>query len=167
MEVVTAVRHRLLQIDALRTYVARDTDGEFAVWKHRLLDSIDGTGRRAVVVRLSVPWTLPQPRNTQEYPTVALDLWADHDRDPSGGIAEANGEEKALAMFRVIDPLIHGIRGERWGPPERAMLVIGCSRTMGPILSTPHANQRQDGATGENAEEAAHVIVEYAIQTVH
>lgn len=167
MEVTTAVRKRLLAIPALVGYT---TSGR--VYTTRLHDAVDGTGHRAVVVSL-VPggWARPQQRNTQEYPIVRLTYWADHDRS-GGKIVTANGRANAMAMHRVVDPVIHGIRDEWWGgteeEPTTGLLIIGCSRWTEPAPAGDGALATGRPTPGDgDSFEAQAVQVDYALQIIH
>lgn len=169
MEVEVAVRKRLLAIPALVGY----TTGA-RVFKDRLDASLDGTGHRAVVVSRVGSWTSHPPgsRNTQEYPLVRLTFWADHDRNSSGQMTKANGRANALALHRVVDPVIHGVRDEWWGGPDddptAGLLVIGCTRWSEPIPAGNGALATSRSRSGDAVSyEAEAISVDYAIQTIH
>lgn len=159
MELETAVRKLLLASDAVTGYVGTK------VHKFRLDGVLDGTGGRAVVVRRVGGWARPQQVNTGEYPLLEVQCWADHDRDETGGIAEATAEEKAWALWRVVDPLLHGCTGAVWGEEDdRAGLeVLTCSRwAEGVVLSASQMDGRQ-----RSSEEAVFVSVQYAVECIH
>lgn len=154
MEIESAARKKLLTIAALTGYVGTK------VFRHRMLEDVEGTGGSAVVVRRDGEWTRPQMVNTQEYPILVIECWADPDRDPKGGIARGNAEDKAWALHRVIDPVLHGIRGQLWGASEDnvGLLIIGCDRwSAGSVIVAPPKEGRQ----------SVFVQSKYAVQTVH
>ena len=99
------------------------------VWKYRLEDPVDGSGGRAIVVKRVGGWAGPNAVNTQEFPKIRLELWSDHSRDLDGDVAAYDGLTSAFAMFRAVDPLLHGVRDVRWG----AVFVVGCSRWSEPV----------------------------------
>lgn len=145
MEVEAGLRRFLLDDDTVNGYVAGK------VWKHRLEDSIDGTGGYAVVVSRTGGWAVPDSVKTAEYPKVRLELWADPTRNDDGTIRQADGETKAFGLFRAVDPLIHGERDARWGE----LVVVSCQRWSEPYV-------------GDTADfEATKVIVDYAVQLIH
>lgn len=158
MELETAVRKLLLASDAVTGYVGAK------VYKFRL-DAALTDGGRAVVVRRVGGWARPQPINTGEYPLLEVQCWADHDRDTAGGMAAANAEEKAWALLRVVDPLLHGVVGAVWGgEDDRAGLeILSCSRyAEGVVLTASQAEGR-----ARTSEEAVYVSTTYAVECIH
>ena len=169
MEVEVALRRRLLAIPALVGYTTAER-----VYKDRLEAVLDGSGRRAAVVARSGAWTSHPPgsRNTQEYPLVRITYWADHDRNASKQMTKANGRANALALHRVVDPVIHGIRDEWWGgteeDPTTGLLIIGCSRWSEPMpVSDGALASGRPNAGDADSYEAEGIFVDYAIQTIH
>lgn len=154
MELEAGARAFLLSQPVVTGYVVDK------VWKHKLEDVLDGTGGRAIVLKRAGGWTSPQQRNTQEYPKLRVELWADQERNADGTVKEQNGLTSALAMFRAVDPLLHGVRDVRWGE----LFVIGCSRWSEPLPGTSHDTS---DVAGENGSEASMVFVDYAVQLIH
>lgn len=153
MEVETAIRFLLLADSTLNGYVVGKG------YKHRLPLSFetDAPGGYAfVVARRAGGWSAPQDVNTQEYPLVELHWWADPDRDASGNITHLNAEEKAFALARVGDRLLHGVRGATWGTTSTraGLTVLGCSRYA-------------EGAPALTQGDAVAVVVPYAVQCIH
>jgi len=159
MELETAVRKVLLGDATVTGYVGAK------VHKHRLDGVLDRTGGRAVVVRRVGGWNRPNDITTQEFPLLEVQCWADHDRDANGDLATANAEEKAWALARAIDPLLHGKRGVTWGEEDDrpGLPVDGCSRwAEGVVLSASQAAGR-----ARTSEEAVYVSVQYAVNCFH
>lgn len=164
MELEAAARAHFLSIPAVAGYVGTK------VWKHRLEHPIDGTGGRAIVVKRDGGWALPESRNTQEYPLLRVEFWADHTRGANGEILTYDGMTAAQAVYRALDPVIHGVRDQWWGATQdrSGMLVIGCQR-----YGEPYPSDGSDLAVGQRYKgeaddyESANLIVNYAIQTVH
>lgn len=145
MEIEAGVRRLLLDDPAVSGYVGTK------VWKYRLEDALDGSGGRAIVVSRVGGWTSPNELNTQEFPKLRVELWADQSRNEDGTISVNDGESSAFAMFRVVDPLLHGVRDVRWGD----LFVVGCSR-----YSEPFVDKSSDF-------EAVRISVDYAVQVIH
>lgn len=161
MELTTAARRYLLAQAAVTGYV------QTRVWKDRLEDVLDRTSQRAIVVKDAGAWSVPQRRNTQEYPLLRIEFWADHTRHDDGTIDIEDGMTSARALYRVVDPLLHGVRDVRWGGPD-GLFVIGCSRYSEPLPIA--ANELATGRpvpTDSDAYEAQGVAVLYAVQTIH
>jgi len=159
VEVETAVRRMLLADPTVNGYVAGKG------YKHRLDDTVEGTGGMAFVVRRTGGWAKPDTVKSAEYPLVEVQCWADHDRTADGGIATANAEEKAWALFRAVDRLMHGVRGVEWGRvgDTRGLQVIGSSRWReGSVLTT-----KVPGKPNLPLLEGLYVSVEYAVQCYH
>lgn len=157
MEVETALRKYLMGLNPVAGYVAD------RVYKHRLLDKVDGTGDRAIVIKRTGSWTRPDSVKTAEFPLVQIQFWADHDRDETGGIKVANAEDKAWAVFRVTDPFLHAKRGVRWGETtdNPGLMVVTCQRWHEPRLDEPH------GRLKDQMGDSVYVGVEYALQVLH
>ena len=161
MELTTAARRFLLAQAAVTGYVQQ------RVWKDRLEDVLDGTGQRAIVLKDAGSWSLPQARNTQEYPLLRVEFWADHTRNEDGTIDVEDGMAGARALYRVVDPLIHGVRDVRWGGDD-GLFVIGCQRYSEPLPMTgSELATGRPQPTDADAYEAQAVAVLYAVQTIH
>lgn len=159
MEIETAVRRLLLGDGTVTGYVGRQ------VFKYQLDASVDGTGKRAIVVRRSNGWAVPADRKTQEYPILAVDCYADAQRDSGGDVVERNSVDSAYAVYRAVDPLLHGVRGVRWGAggADPGLMVLSCQRWSEPFHVTEQDRHADDPPLGE----AAKVTALYAVCTVH
>lgn len=159
MEVTTAARRHLLGITALRGYV------DLRVFKHRLEEKVDGTGRCAVVVKRSGGWASPDPIKTSEYPFLQIDFHADPTRTQFGEIAVSNAEDRAWAMFRVTDKHLHAVRDAWWGGmgSDSGLKVVSSARAAEPDL-TAQADQH---AGAPPLGDSVVVTVRYALQVVH
>lgn len=132
MEIESAVRRHLLRDNTVRGYV------EERVWKFRLEEAVDQTGLAALVVVRGNGWATPQPRNTQEYPILHVDAVVDPAREISGEIARLDAEDRAFALARVVNGILHGLRGVRLGGYARdpGLMVNSCQRWSEPRLIT-------------------------------
>lgn len=155
MELVTAARKRLLSLPGVTGYVGDK------VWKHRREDDIVGTAGRAVVVKDGGGWSRPDPVQSSEYPLLTLECLADADRDGDGNPVGATALEKARALYRVIDPQLHGARHQWWGTSATnpGLLVISCARYAEPIaLEDPRKPRGLDEEHGISVQYACHVV---------
>lgn len=161
MELETAFRRHLLAAEPVAGYVGQK------VYKHRLGEKIDGTGGRAIVLYRNNGWATPDPVTTQEYPILALKLYADPDRDTDGQVKEFNGEDKAFALYRVVDRFVRGLRGVWVGGVAQTpgLLVITSQRWKEPVISTE--KDRHGQTTGDPLGDSVYAYVEYALQVVH
>lgn len=164
MELIPAARRHLMQMAVVTGFV------QDRVWKDRLEDLLDRTGQRAIVVKRGGGWAMAQPRNTQEYPLLQMEFWADHQRHEDGTIANEDGLTSAMAMYRAVDPLLHGVRDQWWGTTDSSpgLWVIGCQRYGEPIpLSENALATGRPVPTDSDSFEAQCIVVNYAVQTVH
>lgn len=129
MELTGATRRLLLEQPAVTGYV------QDRVHKHLLRDHVDGTGQRAVVVRMAGGWDKPDHTQTSQYPLLAVDCWADHSRDDNGDATALDNLDNAWALYRVVDDVLHQARNQLWGAspsdPEGAY-VVSCIRNQEP-----------------------------------
>lgn len=161
MEVATAFRRHLLGHDPTTGYVQQ------RVFKYRLGEKIDGTGGRAVVVYPNNGWATPDPVTTQEYPILAVKCFADHDRDDDAQIREYNAEDKAMALYRVVDQRLRGIRGRWIGSVGQnpGLFVVTSQRWKEPVITTE--KDRHGQQSGDPLGDVVYAYVEYALQVIH
>lgn len=95
MEIVTVVRKMLLGSDAVKGYVGD------RIYKHRLEESVEGTGKRAIVVARGPNWRKVEFGGS-EFPLVKVGCFADSSRDANGLVSVHDCEDSALAMARVV-----------------------------------------------------------------
>lgn len=58
----------------------------------------------AVVVRSSNTWAAPDPMSSEQYPKVAIEIWADPPRDETGAVTRARDARTAADwLYQVID----------------------------------------------------------------
>jgi len=160
VELEAAVRRMFLNDDTVRGLVGD------RVFKHRLETKVDGTGDRAVVVARNNGWATPDPVQTQEYPILGVKFYADPDRT-EGEIVRMNGEDKALAVYRAANGLLHARRGFRmgaWGS-DPGLMVVTVARWAEPVTVTER--DRHGMSAGDPLGDAVYVYVEYALQVVH
>ena len=160
MEVETAIRRHLLSLDGVKGYVGPD-----GVYKYSLLNHVEGTGGRAIVVRRSNGWGVPDPVQSSEYPIVMLDFWADPDRVDGEKVAD-NAVDKAFAVYRVVDKLLHGKRGVIWGG-DGGLFVISSSRYAEPFYETAGDSHGGKPDIMTPIGDTAVVTAQYALHIVH
>lgn len=152
MELETAVRKYLLASPAVVGYVG------VRVYKFRLEGPLTGSASRALVVRRVGGWTAPDQVQTREFPLLQVECWADPDRDERGNVLVANGPDKAFALYRVVDPLLHTVRGVDLSDLQ----VVSSQRWSEPILIT------QDDSHGDLVlGDSVKVVTRYAMSVVH
>lgn len=131
MEIDTAVRRMLLQQPSVIGYVGTK------VFKNALIDNVDGTGGRAVVVRRRGGWYPPDLVGTAEMPVVEVECWADPDRE--GGLKTVdNAIDKAYALQRVVSTVMNRQRDVWWGAggDNPGVRVISCLQSDDPVHET-------------------------------
>jgi hypothetical protein len=171
MEMVPAFRRYLLHLPAVRSYVPDDW-----VFSDSLREHPDRTGKRAIVVRdHGGGWAQPEQSNTQEFPMLALDFWSDASRNAQGEMLAPDALVSARAMFRAIDPFLHGLRDMFIGGfgTNRGLRVVTSKRWSEPSHQTKAEShggaQHGDGVTsyGVALGDCAVVTAKYALVVVH
>lgn len=164
MEIETAVRRHLLALPSATGYVSQ------RVYKFSLLDHVQGTQQRAIVVRRSNGWASPDTVQSSEYPILVVDFWADPTRDEDGNKVADDAVDKAYAVFRAVDKDLHAKRDEWWGAggTNPGLRVISCARWAEPFHMT---GQDQHGSgpkfDGVPMGDCGVVVAQYAIHTTH
>lgn len=162
MEILTALRRHLLTQDAVRGYVGSKVD------KAKLHDHVDQKGTRAIVVRSNGGWAQPDLTQSSEYPLILIDFWADCSRDRLADRIADDAVDNAMAVYRVVDPLLHRKRNVMWGGQgtDPGLQIVSCIRWSEPITQT--RDESHGGvAYGVQLGESAVVTVQYAIHTSH
>jgi hypothetical protein len=157
MEIESAARRMLLQQQAVTGYVQN------RIWRHDRQEVLDGTGQRAIVLRRNNGWAQREQRNTQEFPILLVECWADSTRDDCGQIVKADALDNAYALHRVVDPLLHGKRGVRWGGVN-GLLIVSSQTWAEPISETA---ERAHGHRAKELGDLAVVTTQYAICCIH
>lgn len=137
MELVSAARRAMLADPTIAGYV------QSRVFKYRLEEVVDGTGRAAVVLKQSGGWSQPDPRSPMRYPLLMVRCYADPTRDAlTRTMLRADAEDRALALHRAVDRFIFANgdgAGRTWGAgPDGTggLAVIDASLWSEPILIT-------------------------------
>lgn len=167
MELESAARHRLLAEDSVTGYVVKK------VFKFRLMEALQGTAGRAIVVSRNGGWSQPDQARTVEYPLLTVQCWAAPDL-VDGELSVGNAEEKAWALHRVVDPCLHLVRGERWGyslsPVRDGLMIVRSSRWSEPVCETSSSSVADRGASLEKQlllGGGAYVQTSYAVEVAH
>lgn len=162
MEIEPAARRLLLNHPAVRGYV------QDAIYTHALKTHVDQTGKRALVVRSSGGWAQPERVHTDEFPVLYVDCWADCTRDAAGKRRADDAISNAKALYRVVNPLLHARRGQRWGAygAHAGLMVVSCVRWSEPVVQT--RDMSQGGmAYGVTLGDTAVVTASYALDLAH
>lgn len=124
MELETAARKRLLQSSAVKNLVSQ------SVFKFKLEEPVEGTGRAALVVNRRGGWTTPT-HNSQEYPVLVVECYADASTSPEGNRDVDDAATRAVQLSREVDRWLHQVdREHRYWPDDdpEGLYVIGCFR---------------------------------------
>lgn len=156
MEIETAARRFLLAHDGVRGYVGDK------VTKFSLLEHVDGTGGRAIVVRRSNGWKTPDSVQTSEFPLLLVDCWADCDRVGGDKVAD-NAVDKAFAVYRVVDKLLHAKRDFMMGD----LRIISSQRWSEPFFETANDAHKGVASLSTPKGDSAVVTAQYALHLVH
>jgi hypothetical protein len=133
MEIETAARKMLMSDDTIRGYTV--SEAETRVYKNRLDIPVNQTGKLALVVSRNGGWATPDEVQTLEFPILRVDAYADPTREIDGQIRILDAEDKAAALLRAADRLIHGKRGVLWGGAS-GVVVVTIGRWREPTLTT-------------------------------
>jgi hypothetical protein len=135
------------------------------VYKFELLEHVTGTGGWAIVVRRGAGWSAPGLRSQSEYPTLVVENWADCTRSPDGEPTAADAVDNALALYRVTNALIHGIRDVWWGAggDNPGLRVVSAERSAEPAYGAATAPSASGASTHTPLGESAVVIASYAL----
>jgi hypothetical protein len=138
------------------------------VYKRKLEEHVDQTGKRALVVRRDGGWTGPDRVQSSEFPILVVDCWADVSRSPDGLKLGDDAEDNAWALYRVVDPLLHRVKNAWWGAggTREGLRVIEVTRWQEPWCQTK--NEAHGGvAYSVQLGESAVVTARYAVWCTH
>ena len=139
------------------------------MFKFRLGEQIDGTGRAAVVLTRGPGWASPDQVQSTEYPRLFVDSLADPTRGPAGEIMVQDGEDRAFALAMTIRPWFRypRLRGERMGSfgSRPGLLVISSQQWAEPRLI--RASDYHTILERKQAGDVVAVRTEYALEVVH
>lgn len=124
MELETAARKHLLDKVTITTLVGQ------RVWKFRPQEPLEGTGHAGIVVVRRGQWTKPT-HNSQEYPMLVVECYADHSRAADGEALKDDAEERCYQVGREVDRVLHQVDREHRHWPEGdtdGLYVIGSFR---------------------------------------
>lgn len=103
------------------------------IFQDKPLVTIERTSSVAVVVWYAGGWAGPNTHNTMRFPRVAIDLYADPQRDSSGNATRlAETRTRINAAYQVLDRHLHMAGGgqQMWG----TVRVCGSTRLSEPII---------------------------------
>jgi hypothetical protein len=142
VELETACRRHLLNQNPVKNLVVRN------VWKWFVqrvdddgqLTGLEGTGEAGIVIRRVAGWTKPIFKSS-EFPILVIDCLSDDSRFPDGRTQKYDAADRAMAVWREVDRVLHQGDGEhRYWPendPDNGLYVEGCIRgsdPAGPVL---------------------------------
>lgn len=158
MEVDAAARAMLLGYDPVRSYVVDK------VYRERLAEPLQGSRGRALVVVRGPGWAGPNREQLARFPTLITKSYADPDRDQAGDVTVDNAADKAYALDRLLDRVLHNVHERYWGAKgsNPGRLIISSYRATEPVL----ARQGDAHAGGEALGELVFVRSTWNIETV-
>ena len=124
MEIETAARKHLLNQGNVTNLVSK------RVWKFGEHEPLENTGLAALVLRRNTGWTKPG-RGSQEYPMLVIECLSDWSRTPEGQVIKDDAADRAYAVYREVDRILHQVDREvRYWPEgdKDGLLVLGCFR---------------------------------------
>lgn len=159
MEIETAARRHLLSLPSIAGYVGQK------VYKFSLLDHVDGTGGRALVVRRDTGWSAPPTIGRAEYPQLVVECWADCSRTPDGETLAADAIDNAYALYRAVNEKLHTVRDQIWGAggASKGVRVFSCVRTSEPFHMTATDSHGSGSSTTTPRGDSAVVIASYSL----
>jgi hypothetical protein len=161
MEVVPAARRHLMSYPSVRGYV------QHRVFTYRLFEHVNGEGTRAIVCRLNAGWAEPDRSQSVEFPILVVDCWSDCTRNADGTKAAEDAIPNALALYRVVDPVLHRKRNMVWADGgSRGLLVVDIKRWIEPFYQTKDESHA-GVAYGVELGDSAVVSVQYAMTVAH
>jgi hypothetical protein len=138
------------------------------VFKFTLDESPQGTGKAAVVLRRAGAFGNTGPGSHAEFPVLAVDCYADPSRDPDGDFTTQDATDRAYALYRVVNAVLHGQRGVWWGAGgnDLGLQVISSDR-----MGEPFHSRQEDlfgyAATLLPLGDMTRVTAQYAVHTAH
>lgn len=159
MELETAVRRHLLADATVASLTSKQ------VWKYRLEERLDGTGKAAVVVRRDGGWSQPNELRPNEFPLLVVDCYADVSRDEYRNALMLDAEDRASALYRAVDrALLAPGRGQWWGGygSDRGLMVNSVQRWGEPVFIS-QADQHSGAPLGD----VVYMQARYGFDVVH
>lgn len=160
MEIESAARWEALQDQTIAGLVGP------RVYRHRLWERVQGTGKQALVVRRADGWSRPRPGSGVEFPVLVFECYADPSRDPSGKVLREDAPDKAWSLYRAVNERFHARKDEWWGARgvSRGLRIHVVDRYVEPALVT-----RDDVHLDEKAwlQDMVRVEARYAVETAH
>jgi hypothetical protein len=115
MDFVHAARIELVSRGVLVGLVGTDsvwTDGW--IFQHQRYIDVRSTGSACVVLASRAGWSGPNRHNTVRFPRLQVEAYVDPTRDTNlnpSGEAPPTVQERADAIFKAIDPVLHRVDG--------------------------------------------------------
>lgn len=124
MELTTAARRYLLGVPTVASLVQQ------RIYKDRLDEAVNGTGRAALVLSRQPGWGGRDPVQTVEFPRLFVDAHVDPTRNDTGEVEVRNGEDRGFALVRAVNraftyPTLWGQRMGGFGS-RPGLMVVSC-----------------------------------------
>lgn len=148
-ELSLGARNLLAQDADLRALLARSAKWDTWIFDENPVGSkIENTSKCLIVLTEGDAWSGANEHNTEWFPTLRVDVWADPSRTENGTVKTFDAKSKIERIARVVDRHFHRVhpweRGEPliWGTAEeissKTGVVINTSkRATGSIIYSP------------------------------
>lgn len=151
-----AARNLLAQDTELTALLGRSLNWPTWIFADKPFVKIENSQRVLIVITQGDPWAPPNPHNTQTFPLLNVDVWADPTRNADKSVKEYDADDKIEAVVKHLNKHFHtvnvgvpydapaylGTRGmpRIWGTAEQiaektGVVVTGSQRLDGPSLS--------------------------------
>lgn len=154
MNLVEAVRGKLVAQPDVRDVLGYDTNWDSWIFQERLFVMLERSGRpvptpqelvllpdtnprlgaRAVAVVLGQRgnWTSPNEHNTMRFPRIVTEFWADPDRLADGSVTDPlSANDKITRAHGIVDRYLHRVDGSAtWWPTDPAVTGLDAVRIL-------------------------------------
>lgn len=122
----------LRQFADLKALLGSDNRYDTWIFQEKLYATVEGSQSVAVVLSTSTQWATNNSYNTADFPKLAVDVYADPERDPNNNVAFDDTKDKLLAVHDKIKKYLHMVDpGYKWWGSTR---IVSSTLLSLPIL---------------------------------
>jgi hypothetical protein len=142
------IRNLLSQDTALRSLLGRSVSWDTWIFSDDPVGvKVEGTQKCLIVVTENGTWSPPNSYNTQRFPRVFVDIWADPTRNSNGSVKISDAKDKIEVIVKRVNSHLHTVDQARpngmpliWGTAEQiadktGVVVNGSQQLDGPDYS--------------------------------
>lgn len=142
------IRNFLAQDTALKALLGRSQSWDTWIFSDDPVGvKVESTQKCLIVITENGLWTPPNAYNTQRFPRIFVDVWADPTRNTNGSVKISDAKDKIEAIVAVVDSHLHTVDLARpdgmpwiWGTAEQisnktGVVVSGSQHLDGPDYS--------------------------------